>query len=62
MGKDWEGKFDNLLGLCEVVYLDRTEGVFSTDIKEKLKNLDVKYIKKNQDYLNNINTSFDRMR
>ena len=37
MGNDWEGKFDNLLDLCEVMYLPRTEGVSSTEIKEMLK-------------------------
>ncbi|SIT70956.1 glycerol-3-phosphate cytidylyltransferase [Edaphobacillus lindanitolerans] len=36
MGSDWEGKFDYLSGLCEVIYLPRTEGVSSTKIKEIL--------------------------
>ncbi len=36
IGDDWEGKFDYLNGLCEVVYLPRTEGVSTTKIKEDL--------------------------
>ena len=38
MGSDWEGqeKFENLKDLCEVVYLDRTEGISTTKIKEEL--------------------------
>jgi glycerol-3-phosphate cytidylyltransferase len=35
MGDDWEGKFDDLKDLCKVVYLPRTPGVSSTEIKEK---------------------------
>jgi glycerol-3-phosphate cytidylyltransferase len=33
MGSDWAGKFDELSSLCEVVYLPRTEGVSTTDLK-----------------------------
>lgn len=33
MGSDWEGRFDEFRGLCEVVYLPRTEGVSSTALK-----------------------------
>ena len=36
IGDDWEGKFDYLNELCEVVYLPRTEGVSTTKIKEDL--------------------------
>nr|WP_106790187.1 glycerol-3-phosphate cytidylyltransferase [Massilistercora timonensis] len=38
MGSDWKGheKFENLKDLCEVVYLDRTEGISTTKIKEEL--------------------------
>ena len=38
MGNDWEGKFDFLKEYCEVVYLPRTEGISTTQIKEELKN------------------------
>ena len=38
MGSDWEGseKFDYLKQYCEVVYLDRTEGISTTKIKKDL--------------------------
>lgn len=34
MGDDWEGKFDHLKSLCEVVYLKRTPSVSTTEIIE----------------------------
>lgn len=37
MGDDWKGKFDDLSKYCEVVYLPRTEGVSTTQIKDDLK-------------------------
>lgn len=36
MGDDWEGKFDFLKDYCEVVYLPRTEGISTTQIKKDL--------------------------
>lgn len=33
VGSDWKGKFDYLEEYCKVVYLDRTEGVSSTEIR-----------------------------
>lgn len=33
VGSDWEGKFDYLREWCEVVYLPRTEGVSSSEIR-----------------------------
>lgn len=33
MGDDWAGKFDDLADLCDVLYLPRTEGVSTTEIK-----------------------------
>lgn len=38
MGSDWAGsdRFDYLKDYCEVVYLDRTEGISTTKIKEDL--------------------------
>ncbi len=35
VGSDWEGHFDYLNEYCQVVYLPRTEGVSSTQIREK---------------------------
>lgn len=37
MGDDWEGEFDFLKTHCEVVYLPRTSGISTSDIKDKLK-------------------------
>lgn len=38
MGSDWAGsdKFDYLKDYCEVIYLDRTEGISTTKIKKEL--------------------------
>ncbi len=35
VGSDWEGKFDYLNEYCKVVYLDRTQGISSSEIREK---------------------------
>lgn len=34
MGDDWEGKFDYLKELCDVVYLERTPSISTTEIIE----------------------------
>ncbi len=36
MGDDWAGRFDDLAALCEVVYLPRTEGISTTQIRSEL--------------------------
>ncbi len=38
MGDDWKGKFDFLKEYCEVIYLPRTEGISTTQIKKELMN------------------------
>ena len=45
MGDDWEGEFDFLKGLCDVVYLPRTEGVSSTQTKKTSGNINYKFFK-----------------
>lgn len=35
VGSDWRGKFDYLGEYCQVVYLDRTEGVSSSDLRSR---------------------------
>lgn len=35
IGSDWEGKFDYLAEFCQVVYLPRTEGISSTQLREE---------------------------
>ena len=36
MGDDWKGKFDFLKEYCEVIYLPRTDGISTTQIKDEL--------------------------
>lgn len=36
MGDDWKGEFDELSVLCEVIYLDRTGEISTTEIKNNL--------------------------
>jgi glycerol-3-phosphate cytidylyltransferase len=36
IGNDWQGKFDFLKDHCEVVYLERTEGISTTELKRSL--------------------------
>jgi glycerol-3-phosphate cytidylyltransferase len=36
MGRDWAGRFDGFRSLCEVVYLERTAGISTTEIKSRL--------------------------
>ena len=37
IGDDWEGKFDFLKKYCQVIYLDRTTGISSTQLKNAVK-------------------------
>ena len=39
VGSDWEGKFDYLNDYCKVVYLPRTEGVSSSEIRAERRKL-----------------------
>lgn len=39
VGSDWKGYFDYLSEYCDVVYLDRTQGVSSTDLRSKARSL-----------------------
>jgi len=38
MGDDWEGKFDFLNEYCQVVYLERTQNISTTELKRSLRN------------------------
>jgi glycerol-3-phosphate cytidylyltransferase len=40
MGDDWKGQFDSLSDLCEVVYLPRTPGISTNQLKEHVSTLD----------------------
>jgi len=37
MGDDWQGKFDHLKDICQVIYLPRTPSVSTTEIIEVVK-------------------------
>ncbi len=41
VGSDWKGKFDYLNDYCKVVYLDRTEGISSSEIRSETRNLSI---------------------
>ena len=36
MGNDWEGKFDFLKEKCDIIYLPRTDGISTTELKHRL--------------------------
>ena len=36
MGADWEGKFDWCREVCEVVYLSRTSGISTSEVKDDI--------------------------
>ena len=62
MGHDWEGKFDDLKSLCQVVYLPRTSGISSTEIKKSLSVLDRNHVddlKKALDIISNMVDRFE---
>lgn len=35
IGEDWKGKFDHLSRYCDLIYLERTKGVSSTQLREE---------------------------
>ena len=39
MGDDWRGKFDDLGDICEVVYLERTPEMSTTEYKNIIRNV-----------------------
>lgn len=41
VGSDWEGKFDYLNEFCKVIYLDRTQGVSSSELRAKKRKLTI---------------------
>ena len=41
VGSDWKGHFDYLNEFCKVVYLDRTEGISSSEIRSKKSELKI---------------------
>ena len=41
IGSDWVGEFDYLKEFCDVVYLPRTEGISSSDIRSKYRSINL---------------------
>lgn len=41
IGNDWEGKFDHLSRYCNMVYLERTKGISSTQLREEIKKYNI---------------------
>ncbi|MEL6682207.1 MAG: adenylyltransferase/cytidyltransferase family protein [Pseudomonadota bacterium] len=39
MGDDWAGKFDDLIDICEVVYLPRTDDISTTLLRQEVQKL-----------------------
>lgn len=37
MGDDWEGRFDEFMDVCQVVYLPRTPSISTTTVIEKIR-------------------------
>ena len=37
MGDDWKGKFDNLNDICQVIYIERTPAISTTEVIEKIR-------------------------
>ncbi len=44
VGSDWEGKFDYLNDYCKVVYLPRTEGVSSSQLRSEIQKIKTGFI------------------
>ena len=44
VGSDWEGKFDYLNEYCKVIYLPRTEGISSSELRSKERDLHIGFI------------------
>lgn len=41
VGSDWKGKFDYLNEYCKVIYIDRTQGVSSSEIRSEKSNINI---------------------
>lgn len=62
MGEDWVGRFDDLGDLCRVVYLPRTEGISTTELKTVLAAFDrdsIRRLKEGLDSLQEIVARLD---
>lgn len=48
IGSDWEGRFDYLNEYCKVIYLPRTEGISSSELRSKERKLRIGFIGDNE--------------
>jgi glycerol-3-phosphate cytidylyltransferase len=60
MGADWAGRFDDLKAYCDVVYLPRTEGISSTNLKGLLQVLDKSHVDELKQALSLISSIVER--
>ena len=54
MGADWEGKFDELSDQVELVYLPRTDGISTTEMKRILSAFDARHVEELKRTIDNI--------
>lgn len=54
IGEDWKGKFDDLEDDVEVVYLPRTIGISTTELKRVLSNFDARHVEELKKTLDSI--------
>lgn len=54
MGSDWTGQFDYLNEYCEVVYLERTKGISSSELREEKRAIHLGLVG-NSAFLNKVN-------
>jgi glycerol-3-phosphate cytidylyltransferase len=62
MGHDWEGKFDFLKEYCDVIYLPRTVGISTTDLKQqlnKISEINIQDINRAFEILQRLKSDFD---
>ncbi|BCD62564.1 glycerol-3-phosphate cytidylyltransferase [Nitratiruptor sp. YY08-26] len=57
MGSDWKEKFDYLQQYCQVIYLDRTDNISTTLLKDRLK----KYLDINVENLKKLQYEVDKL-
>lgn len=54
MGADWTGKFDDISDDIEVVYLPRTDGISTTEMKRVLSAFDARHVEELKRTIDNI--------
>ncbi len=54
IGEDWKGKFDDLGDKVEVIYLPRTTGISTTELKRVLSAFDERHVAKLKDTLDSL--------